>query len=172
MSAFNTNLSTTRKKANGVNAPLSQPQWVWFKVETAQGPWEDIALHRRGVYVFVWFHLQLSFFFILWKKTPPFPPGWQSQPGALPAPAELCSQLSSAHFSLLSLSLAVVFVTIPLIFFSPSQGRGSNVIHCRKDGTWSGSFHLCREMQGQCALPTQLNSHLKLQCAGGYGIGL
>ncbi|NXO38739.1 PAPP1 protein, partial [Locustella ochotensis] len=50
-------------------------------------------------------------------------------------------------------------------------GRGSNVIHCRKDGTWSGSFHLCREMQGQCALPTQLNSHLKLQCAGGYGIG-
>ncbi|NXR28983.1 PAPP1 protein, partial [Cinclus mexicanus] len=50
------------------------------------------------------------------------------------------------------------------------SGRGSNVIHCRKDGTWSGSFHLCREMQGQCALPTQLNSHLKLQCAGGYGI--
>lgn len=55
---------------------------------------------------------------------------------------------------------------------SRSQGRGSNVIHCRKDGTWSGSFHLCREMQGQCALPTQLNSHLKLQCSGGYGIGL
>ncbi|NXF77960.1 PAPP1 protein, partial [Sclerurus mexicanus] len=51
------------------------------------------------------------------------------------------------------------------------SGRGSNVIHCRKDGTWSGSFHLCREMQGQCTLPTQLNSHLKLQCAGGYGIG-
>uniref|UniRef100_A0A8C9EY94 Pappalysin-1 n=1 Tax=Pavo cristatus TaxID=9049 RepID=A0A8C9EY94_PAVCR len=51
------------------------------------------------------------------------------------------------------------------------SGRGSNVIHCRKDGTWSGSFHLCREMQGQCALPTQLNSHLKLQCSGGYGIG-
>ncbi|NXD25922.1 PAPP1 protein, partial [Spelaeornis formosus] len=51
------------------------------------------------------------------------------------------------------------------------SGRGSNVIHCRKDGTWSGSFHLCREMQGQCALPTQLNSHLKLQCAGGYSIG-
>ncbi|XP_014807790.1 PREDICTED: pappalysin-1 [Calidris pugnax] len=51
------------------------------------------------------------------------------------------------------------------------SGRGSNVIHCRKDGTWSGSFHLCREMQGQCALPTQLNSHLKLQCASGYGIG-
>ncbi|KFP50042.1 Pappalysin-1, partial [Cathartes aura] len=51
------------------------------------------------------------------------------------------------------------------------SGRGSNVIHCRKDGTWSGSFHLCREMQGQCVLPTQLNSHLKLQCAGGYGIG-
>ncbi|XP_075762103.1 pappalysin-1 isoform X1 [Pelodiscus sinensis] len=51
------------------------------------------------------------------------------------------------------------------------SGRGHNVIHCRKDGTWSGSFHLCREMQGQCSLPTQLNSNLKLHCAHGYGIG-
>ncbi|XP_050782853.1 pappalysin-1 [Gopherus flavomarginatus] len=51
------------------------------------------------------------------------------------------------------------------------SGRGNNVIHCRKDGTWSGSFHLCKEMQGQCSLPTQLNSNLKLYCAHGYGIG-
>ncbi|XP_024053611.1 pappalysin-1 isoform X2 [Terrapene carolina triunguis] len=51
------------------------------------------------------------------------------------------------------------------------SGRGNNVIHCRKDGTWSGSFHLCKEMQGQCSLPTQLNSNLKLHCAHGYGIG-
>lgn len=52
-----------------------------------------------------------------------------------------------------------------------SQGRGSNIIHCRKDGTWSGSFHVCREMQGQCSAPNQLNSHLKLQCPDGYAIG-
>lgn len=96
------------------------------------------------------------------------PQGWQSQPGAFPVPIEFCSQLSSAHFPSLSLSLLIFLCQSSL---SPSQGRGSNVIHCRKDGTWSGSFHLCREMQGQCALPTQLNSHLKLQCAGGYGIG-
>ncbi|XP_042715627.2 pappalysin-1 isoform X2 [Chrysemys picta bellii] len=51
------------------------------------------------------------------------------------------------------------------------SGRGNNVIHCRKDGTWSGSFHLCKEMQGECSLPTQLNSNLKLHCAHGYGIG-
>ncbi|KAM7143849.1 pappalysin-1 [Macrochelys suwanniensis] len=51
------------------------------------------------------------------------------------------------------------------------SGRGTNVIHCRKDGTWSGAFHLCREMQGQCSLPAQLNSNLKLHCAHGYGIG-
>ncbi|ERE84483.1 pappalysin-1, partial [Cricetulus griseus] len=52
-----------------------------------------------------------------------------------------------------------------------SQGRGNNIIHCRKDGTWSGSFHVCREMQGQCLAPNQLNSNLKLQCPDGYAIG-
>ncbi|XP_045325553.1 pappalysin-1 [Leopardus geoffroyi] len=52
-----------------------------------------------------------------------------------------------------------------------AQGHGSNVIHCRKDGTWSGSFHICQEMQGQCAAPDQLNSNLKLQCPDGYAIG-
>ncbi|XP_054854549.1 pappalysin-1 [Eublepharis macularius] len=51
------------------------------------------------------------------------------------------------------------------------SGRGNNVIHCRKDGTWSGSFHLCRGMQGHCSHPSQLNSGIKLQCPEGYGIG-
>ena len=51
------------------------------------------------------------------------------------------------------------------------QGRGNNVIHCRKDGTWSGSFHVCQEMQGECSAPDQLNSNLKLQCPEGYAIG-
>ncbi|XP_015263086.1 PREDICTED: pappalysin-1 [Gekko japonicus] len=49
--------------------------------------------------------------------------------------------------------------------------HGNNVIHCRKDGTWSSSFHLCRGMQGHCSLPSQLNSGIKLQCPAGYGIG-
>lgn len=57
-------------------------------------------------------------------------------------------------------------------YFCAIQGRGSNVIHCRKDGTWSGSFHLCQEMQGQCSAPDQLNSNLKLQCPEGYAIGM
>lgn len=52
-----------------------------------------------------------------------------------------------------------------------AQGRGSNIIHCRKDGTWSGSFHICQEMQGQCSAPDQLNGNLKLQCPEGYAIG-
>ncbi|XP_048368584.1 pappalysin-1 [Sphaerodactylus townsendi] len=51
------------------------------------------------------------------------------------------------------------------------SGRGNNVIHCRKDGTWSGSFHLCKGMEGHCSPPSQLNSRLKLQCPDEYGIG-
>ncbi|XP_030063408.1 pappalysin-1 [Microcaecilia unicolor] len=51
------------------------------------------------------------------------------------------------------------------------SGLGNNVIHCRKDGSWSGNFHLCREMQGQCSPPHQLNSKLKMHCMEGYGIG-
>lgn len=56
--AFNTNLSTTRKKANGVNTPLSQPEWVYFKEETLQGPCEDLALHTVCLYA-----RQVSFLF-------------------------------------------------------------------------------------------------------------
>ncbi|KAJ6653798.1 hypothetical protein lerEdw1_008688 [Lerista edwardsae] len=47
----------------------------------------------------------------------------------------------------------------------------SNVILCRKDGTWSGAFHLCRGMEGDCPLPAQLNGGLNLHCPDGYGIG-
>lgn len=170
MSAVNTDLSTGRKRADGVHAPLLQLECVLFKVETMKEPCKDITLHRRGMCVHV---AQASFYLLLRRKPLLAHQSWQSQPGPVPAP-ELCSHFGSARFSLPSLFavLAVVFVTILAISFSHSQGRGSNVIHCRKDGTWSGSFHLCREMQGQCALPTQLNSHLKLQCSGGYGIGL
>ncbi|KAG8447663.1 hypothetical protein GDO86_014973 [Hymenochirus boettgeri] len=46
----------------------------------------------------------------------------------------------------------------------------SNVIQCRKDGTWSGSFHLCKSVKGQCPPPFQINSSLKINCSG-YDIG-
>lgn len=112
--------------------------------------------------------------FIIQQRSPSLSPRtgsptWGSPSSRTLLPAWLCLLLPSHPASAV---LAVVFVTVLVISLSRSQGRGSNVIHCRKDGTWSGSFHLCREMQGQCALPTQLNSHLKLQCSGGYGIGL
>lgn len=154
LSVFSTNLSTTRKKAIGVNAPLSQLEWA----------------QKRHVCVSV---CNAGFLFSVFGRklllAPPglaVPAGGSSISSRTLLPAQLCPLLVSQPV------LAVVFVTILVISFSHSQGRGSNVIHCRKDGTWSGSFHLCREMQGQCALPSQLNSHLKLQCASGYGIGL
>lgn len=115
------------------------------------------------------YSFSLFLFFIRWKKTPSCP---------TPGLAVPTRSFSSSNRTLLPAQLCSLLTSLPLLAnflcqssLSPSQGRGSNVIHCRKDGTWSGSFHLCREMQGQCALPTQLNSHLKLQCAGGYGIG-
>lgn len=197
MSARNTNLSATTKAANGLTAPLLLLEGFSFEVETFQGPQKTIVLHRRGTCVFVcnadcllfYCSLEENSSLLLSSSSPS--QGWQSQAGlAVPAragspnqgrqsqlgtlpapeelllPAQLCPLLTSQPV------LAGVLVTIVLISCSHSQGRGSNVIHCRKDGTWSGSFHLCREMQGQCTLPTQLNSHLKLQCAGGYGIGV
>ncbi|XP_062815760.1 pappalysin-1 isoform X1 [Anolis carolinensis] len=51
------------------------------------------------------------------------------------------------------------------------SGQENNVIHCRRDGTWSGSFHLCQGMQGECAHPNKRGSSLKLQCPDVYGIG-
>lgn len=72
-SAFNANRSTMRKKANGVNAPLSQLEWVCFKVETLQGPCEDITLHRRGMFV------------CFWKKSPSCPPGLAVPTGGSPS---------------------------------------------------------------------------------------
>ncbi|XP_032094321.1 pappalysin-1-like [Thamnophis elegans] len=51
------------------------------------------------------------------------------------------------------------------------SGQDNNVIRCRKDGNWSGSFHLCPEMQGYCSPPYQLSGGLKLQCPEGSGIG-
>ncbi|TRZ01172.1 hypothetical protein DNTS_014511, partial [Danionella cerebrum] len=51
------------------------------------------------------------------------------------------------------------------------QGIGSNVIRCRKDGNWTGSFRLCPELKGQCSLPQNLHPSIRISCRKGYGIG-
>lgn len=52
------------------------------------------------------------------------------------------------------------------------QGAGSNVIRCRKDGNWTGSFRLCQHSKGQCSLPQNLHPSLQYSCKRGHGIGL
>lgn len=52
------------------------------------------------------------------------------------------------------------------------QGAGSNVIRCRKDGNWTGSFRLCPHSKGQCSLPQNLHYSLQYSCKRGHGIGL
>ncbi|XP_051893074.1 pregnancy-associated plasma protein A, pappalysin 1a isoform X3 [Pristis pectinata] len=47
----------------------------------------------------------------------------------------------------------------------------NNVIRCRKDGTWNGSLQVCSSMKGNCLQPHRLNSHIRLTCRQGYGIG-
>ncbi|XP_053329052.1 pappalysin-1 [Spea bombifrons] len=54
---------------------------------------------------------------------------------------------------------------------SNNQSNSENIIHCRKDGSWSGSFHLCKTMQGHCAPPRPVNDTLKFYCSDEYGIG-
>ncbi|OCT65662.1 hypothetical protein XELAEV_1804189710mg, partial [Xenopus laevis] len=49
--------------------------------------------------------------------------------------------------------------------------KGHNVIQCRKDGTWSGSFHLCQNIKGQCPTPHQMKNSMKIHCSEGNEIG-
>ncbi|KAA0716234.1 Pappalysin-1 [Triplophysa tibetana] len=51
------------------------------------------------------------------------------------------------------------------------QGLTSNVIRCRKDGNWTGSFRLCPQLKGQCSLPQNLHPSIRISCRRGYGIG-
>ncbi|KAL2100321.1 hypothetical protein ACEWY4_004715 [Coilia grayii] len=51
------------------------------------------------------------------------------------------------------------------------QGPNTNVIRCRKDGNWTGSFHICPQMKGQCSLPQNLHPNIRVSCRKGYGIG-
>uniref|UniRef100_A0A671KJD7 Pappalysin-1 n=1 Tax=Sinocyclocheilus anshuiensis TaxID=1608454 RepID=A0A671KJD7_9TELE len=51
------------------------------------------------------------------------------------------------------------------------QGLGTNVIRCRKDGNWTGSFRLCPELKGQCSLPQKLHPSIRVNCKKGHSIG-
>ncbi|CAI9537494.1 unnamed protein product, partial [Staurois parvus] len=47
-----------------------------------------------------------------------------------------------------------------------------NVIRCQKDGSWSGSFHLCDSIKGPCELPhLSITDALIINCGQGYEIG-
>ncbi|XP_064420709.1 pappalysin-1 [Latimeria chalumnae] len=50
-------------------------------------------------------------------------------------------------------------------------GLSDNMIQCRKNGNWTGSFHLCKKMQGECQPPRNSNNTLNFTCKEGYGIG-
>nr|XP_015798245.2 pregnancy-associated plasma protein A, pappalysin 1a isoform X2 [Nothobranchius furzeri] len=54
---------------------------------------------------------------------------------------------------------------------SVHTGLGSNVIRCRKDGNWTGSFRLCPNSNGQCSLPQNLHYSLQYSCKRGHGVG-
>ncbi|XP_039618674.1 pregnancy-associated plasma protein A, pappalysin 1a [Polypterus senegalus] len=47
----------------------------------------------------------------------------------------------------------------------------NNEIRCRKDGNWTGSFHVCKNIKEKCLSPHDLNRNIKLECNEGYGIG-
>ncbi|KAM4533014.1 pregnancy-associated plasma protein A, pappalysin 1a isoform 1-T1 [Fundulus diaphanus] len=61
--------------------------------------------------------------------------------------------------------------TVRLLHSSCKQGAASNMIRCRKDGNWTGSFRLCPNSKGQCSLPQNLHYRLQYSCKRGYGIG-
>ncbi|XP_023666885.1 pappalysin-1-like isoform X2 [Paramormyrops kingsleyae] len=50
-------------------------------------------------------------------------------------------------------------------------GPSSNIIRCKKDGNWTGSFKLCPQVKGQCSLPQNLNPNVRVSCKKGHGIG-
>uniref|UniRef100_A0AAY4ATE2 Pappalysin-1 n=1 Tax=Denticeps clupeoides TaxID=299321 RepID=A0AAY4ATE2_9TELE len=50
-------------------------------------------------------------------------------------------------------------------------GLTTNMIRCRKDGNWTGSFHICPQLKGQCSLPQNLHPNIRVYCRKGYGIG-
>ncbi|XP_058843170.1 pappalysin-1-like isoform X3 [Acipenser ruthenus] len=52
-----------------------------------------------------------------------------------------------------------------------TKGPNNNLIRCRKDGNWSGSFHICKTWQGECPLARIPNHSVRLNCHEGYGIG-
>ncbi|XP_026881426.2 pregnancy-associated plasma protein A, pappalysin 1a [Electrophorus electricus] len=51
------------------------------------------------------------------------------------------------------------------------QGPHTNVIRCRKDGNWTGTFRICPQLKGQCSLPQNLHPSIRVVCKKGYAIG-
>lgn len=63
-------------------------------------------------------------------------------------------------------------VLVMCVVCSPSpQAVGTNIIRCRKDGNWTGSFRLCPQIKGQCSLPQNLHPSIRISCKKGHGIG-
>ncbi|XP_055515713.1 pappalysin-1-like [Leucoraja erinacea] len=52
-----------------------------------------------------------------------------------------------------------------------NQTEPVNVIRCQMNGTWNGSLQVCSSMKGDCPHPHHLNTHIRLSCKDGYGIG-
>ncbi|XP_076854279.1 pregnancy-associated plasma protein A, pappalysin 1b [Brachyhypopomus gauderio] len=48
----------------------------------------------------------------------------------------------------------------------------TSVIRCRKDGNWTGVFHLCPDLKGQCPLPQNLHPSILSDCEEGHAIGM
>lgn len=82
---------------------------------------------------------------------------------------------TGCHLSVLGLLLFAcqgVCITFTKSIYVLFQGAGSNVIRCRKDGNWTGSFRLCPHSKGHCSLPQNLHYSLQYSCKRGHGIGL
>lgn len=87
-----------------------------------------------------------------------FPPFCNGMPSQCPWPARVCASVC-----------VCIIVCLSICYF---QGAASNVIRCRKDGNWTGSFRLCPHSRGQCSLPQNLHYSLQYSCKRGHGIGL
>lgn len=114
LSAFNTNLSVTRRKANGVKAPLLQQEWGCCKVESLQGACKDFEWHRRDVCVCVCVCVraaQVSFSLFFGRKLLL----------ALPGLAAPTRSFSSSSRTLLPAQLRSLLTSQPLLAISQSS---------------------------------------------------
>lgn len=99
--------------------------------------------------------------------------GWLIKIGLFPPLPHFLQQDTSCVLGLLVFSCQCAWLQLLLRqYMRYFQATGSNVIRCRKDGNWTGSFHLCPHSKGQCSLPQNLHYSLQYSCKRGHGIGL